>query len=44
MEKLQYGNVIDGPAIVEGVDTSVVIPRDRKVTVDEYLNMIMEQR
>ena len=44
MDKLQCGNVIDGLAIIEGVDTTVMIPRDRKVTVDEYLNMVMEER
>jgi len=41
MEKLQHGNVIEGPAIIEGVDTTVVVPKDRRITVDEYLNMIM---
>ncbi|MDY6863189.1 MAG: hydantoinase/oxoprolinase family protein [Thermodesulfobacteriota bacterium] len=42
MNKLEYGNLINGPAIIEGIDTSLVIPPDRKVTVDEYGNMVME--
>lgn len=43
MEKLKYGNVIEGLAIIEGINTTVLIPPDRKVTVDEYLNMVMEE-
>ena len=43
LERLQCGNIIKGPAIIEGVDTTVVVPDDRKVTVDEYSNLIMEQ-
>jgi len=43
LQKLQCGNVIEGPAIIEGADTTVVVPDDRKVTVDEYANLIMEQ-
>jgi N-methylhydantoinase A/oxoprolinase/acetone carboxylase beta subunit len=42
LEKLQCGNVIEGPAILETMDTTVVVPDDRKVTVDEYSNLIME--
>jgi N-methylhydantoinase A/oxoprolinase/acetone carboxylase beta subunit len=41
MKELKNGNVINGPAIIEGVDTTVVVPEDRNITVDEYLNMIM---
>jgi len=44
MALLQVGNVIEGPGIIEGDETTVVIPVDRKVTVDEYLNMVMEYR
>ena len=43
MAKLKVGNVIKAPAIIEGVDTNVIIPPGRKVTVDEYLNMVMEE-
>jgi len=42
MKKVQVGNIIPGPAIIEGVDTNLVIPPDRKVTIDQYLNMVME--
>jgi N-methylhydantoinase A/oxoprolinase/acetone carboxylase beta subunit len=41
MKELKNGNVINGPAIIEGVDTTVVVPEDRNITVDEYLNMLM---
>jgi N-methylhydantoinase A len=44
MDKLNVGNIIEGIAIIEGYDTTIVIPKDRKVTVDEYLNMVMEYR
>jgi N-methylhydantoinase A/oxoprolinase/acetone carboxylase beta subunit len=40
--RLQVGNVIEGPSIIEVIDTTVVVPRGRKVTIDEYLNMVME--
>ena len=42
MQKVQVGNIIPGPAIIEGVDTNLVIPPDRKVTIDQYLHMVME--
>ncbi len=41
--KLETGNVIDGPAIIEFSDTTLVVPRGRRVTVDEYSNMVMEE-
>jgi len=44
LNKLQVGNVIDGYAIIEGRDTTVVVPNGYRVSVDEYLNLIMEQR
>ncbi|MBW2142777.1 MAG: hydantoinase/oxoprolinase family protein [Deltaproteobacteria bacterium] len=44
MNKLEVGNKIDGPAIIEGVDTNLVITPDRKVYIDEYLNMVMEDK
>lgn len=43
MDRLENGNFIKGPAIIEGVDTTVVVPGNFIVTVDEYLNMVMEQ-
>lgn len=44
MPNLLPGNVVLGPSIIEGVDTSVVIPQDRKVIVDGYRNMLMRYR
>ena len=44
MNKLNVGNLIEGIAIIEGDDTTIVVPDNRKVTVDEYLNMVMEYR
>jgi len=41
--KLQVGNIIEGPSIIELEDTTVVVPRGRKITIDEYLNMAMER-
>ena len=41
--QLQCGNVVEGPAIIEGVDTTVVVPDDQKITMDEYGNLVMEQ-
>jgi len=44
LNKLQVGNIIDGQAIIEGRDTTVVVPYEYRVSVDEYLNLIMECR
>lgn len=41
--KLQTGNLITGPAIVETVDTTVFIPVNWVATCDEYLNLGMEE-
>jgi N-methylhydantoinase A len=43
-EKLQAGNRISGPAIVEQMDTTTVILPDMQATVDPYLNLILETR
>jgi N-methylhydantoinase A/oxoprolinase/acetone carboxylase beta subunit len=43
LERLQCGNVVEGPAIIEGIDTTIVVPEDRKVTVDKFGNLIMER-
>lgn len=42
MDTLQVGNVISGPSVIERIDTTMVVPKGCKVTVDEYLNMVME--
>lgn len=39
---LKYGNVINGPAIIEQMDTTTVILPDMKACVDSYLNLILE--
>ncbi|WP_341213778.1 hydantoinase/oxoprolinase family protein [uncultured Limimaricola sp.] len=41
-DKLRPGNVIQGPAIVEQMDTTTVIVPDMSGTVDTYLNLILE--
>lgn len=42
--KLRTGNVIDGPAIIEFSDTTLVVPSGRRVIMDEYSNLILEER
>jgi N-methylhydantoinase A len=44
MGNLLPGNVVSGPSVIEGIDTTVVIPGDRKVEVDKYRNMFMRFR
>ncbi|PTQ73327.1 hydantoinase/oxoprolinase family protein [Celeribacter persicus] len=39
---LMAGNVIEGPAIIEQMDTTTVILPDMRGTVDSYLNLILE--
>ncbi len=41
--KLKPGNVIDGPAIVECKDTNLVLEPGSKITVDKYLNLVIEK-
>jgi N-methylhydantoinase A len=43
MNALKCGNMIKGPAIIEGVDTTLVVDPDVKLAIDEYLNMVMEE-
>jgi N-methylhydantoinase A len=40
--KLEYGNIVTGPAIIESDDTTVLIPRGKKYTVDNLLNGVIE--
>ena len=40
--RLKAGNMISGPAIIEAVQTTIVIPPGRTATVDEYLNVIIK--
>jgi N-methylhydantoinase A len=41
---LPAGSTLTGPAIIEQLDTTTVIPTNVKMRVDEYLNIIMDIR
>ena len=41
-EALRPGNRLDGPAIVEQMDTTTVVPPGMTARVDRYLNLILE--
>ena len=43
-ELLHCGNVIQGPAIIEQMDSTTIVLSNQKATVDEYLNMIIERK
>ena len=43
-EKLHCGNVIQGPAIVEQMDSTTIILPGQKATVDQFLNMMIERK
>lgn len=43
-EKLEAGNMISGPAIIEVPTTTVVIPHDYQCRVDDYNNYIIMRR
>ncbi len=43
LNKLEPGNSIDGPAIVEGEDTTIVVPEGGRVSVDRFDNCIIEE-
>lgn len=38
-DKLQAGNIIKGPAIIEATKTTIVIHPDQTASIDEYLNV-----
>jgi N-methylhydantoinase A/oxoprolinase/acetone carboxylase beta subunit len=44
MGNLLPGNLVLGPSIIEGGDTTLLIPDDRKVVMDRYRNMLMGYR
>lgn len=44
MRGLCAGNVVEGPAVLEAVDTTCVVPPGWRFTVDQYLNGILERR
>jgi len=41
-DRLDAGNRIEGPAIVEQMDATTFLPPGTVATVDPYLNLIME--
>ena len=43
-EKLHNGNVIQGPAIIEQMDSTTIVLSNQKATVDEFLNMMIERK
>jgi len=43
-DKLRYGNVIQGPAIVEQMDSTTIILSNQKATVDPFLNMLIQRK
>ena len=40
---LQCGNIIEGPAIIEAEDTTVVLPHATKLTINKYLHYEIER-
>ena len=42
--KLKAGNVVRGPAIIDQMDTTTVVPMDTTATVDAYLNLMLEAK
>ena len=42
MEKLLPGNLIQGPAVVEGKDTTYVVPEEMSLHIDPYANIVMK--
>jgi N-methylhydantoinase A/oxoprolinase/acetone carboxylase beta subunit len=41
---LKHGNIIDGEAIIEAEDTTIVLPPVMKLSVDKYHNFILEMK
>jgi len=42
-DRLQHGNVITGPAIIEETQTTVVVPQGAELTVDTYENYVLRR-
>jgi N-methylhydantoinase A/oxoprolinase/acetone carboxylase beta subunit len=42
-KSLKHGNIIDGAAIIEAEDTTIVMPPQLKLSVDKYHNFILEK-
>ncbi|MBS7699904.1 MULTISPECIES: hydantoinase/oxoprolinase family protein [unclassified Chelatococcus] len=41
---LRAGNVVEGPAIIDQMDSTTVVPPGQTATVDAYLNLILEAK
>ncbi|MBW2119927.1 MAG: hydantoinase/oxoprolinase family protein, partial [Deltaproteobacteria bacterium] len=41
--EMKPGNILEGPAIIEGKDTNVVLEPAARLTVDKYLNYLIEK-
>jgi N-methylhydantoinase A/oxoprolinase/acetone carboxylase beta subunit len=41
-ERLGVGAAVKGPAIIELPFTTTLVPPDHKITVDLYMNLVME--
>ena len=44
MYRLDVGNTMYGPAIIEAEDTTVVVSPTYQASVDEYLNIVLEAK
>ena len=40
-ERLTTGNIVKGPAVIEFTNSTVVLPSDQRLCVDEYLNLVI---
>jgi N-methylhydantoinase A len=43
MELLMPGNIITGPAVVEGKDTTYAVPKEMSLHIDQYANIVMKR-
>jgi N-methylhydantoinase A/acetophenone carboxylase len=43
-DRLQSGNVIEGPAIIEGSDNTYIVPRGWQFGMDSFQNGVLERR
>ena len=43
MDRLECGHIVEGPAIIEAPDTTVVISPGYQYKIDEYLNGIIKK-
>jgi len=44
LSQLKAGNIIQGPAVIEHVNTNYVVPPDRFVEIDEYQTLWLKRR